>query len=208
MSGRFLVVPGWGGSSKHHWQTHLEASLDGASRVEMRDWMTPHAPQWIATLEKRIAEGPPAIVIGHSLGCIAIAHAVARGAKLRGALLVAPPDCDHLDDADRLAGFGPAPKMTLPFPSLLVASRNDPYASLEWSRSIAHYWGSEFVDAGELGHINADSGIGGWPEGQALLGRLVATAAERAHAPAPLETRRSVVELPDKGDRGTAGATP
>lgn len=46
-------------------------------------------------------------------------------------------------------------------------------------------WGSELHDAGSLGHINADSGLGRWPEGLGLLGTLLqridARGAGRAH---------------------------
>ena len=30
-------------------------------------------------------------------------------------------------------------------------------------------WGSRLIDAGARGHLNADSGLGDWPEGHALL---------------------------------------
>jgi hypothetical protein len=35
-------------------------------------------------------------------------------------------------------------------------------------------WGSEFVNVGALGHINADSGLGDWRLGLSLLRRLAA----------------------------------
>jgi len=41
---------------------------------------------------------------------------------------------------------------------------------------MAAGWLSSFVDAGELGHINANSGLGAWREGQALLARLIGSA--------------------------------
>ena len=34
-------------------------------------------------------------------------------------------------------------------------------------------WGSEFVDVGGLGHINADSNLRDWPQGQSLLRKLM-----------------------------------
>ena len=34
-------------------------------------------------------------------------------------------------------------------------------------------WGAQFIDHGACGHINADSGLGDWPEGRALLRSLV-----------------------------------
>lgn len=160
---RYLVVPGLGGSSKHHWQTHLEASLDGASRVEMNDWISPHPAHWLAILEKRIAEGPPPVVIGHSLGCIAIAHAVARGSKIRGALLVAPADVDR-DDAPRvIRGFAPIPTKKFGVPLTVVASDNDLHASLVRSKELAHAWGGELVVIPGGGHLNVASGHGPWP---------------------------------------------
>jgi len=63
---------------------------------------------------------------------------------------------------------------TLPFKSILLGSRNDPYCSFERARTFAGAWGSEFIDYGHRGHINAESGLGDWPEGQAWLQALVA----------------------------------
>jgi hypothetical protein len=60
----------------------------------------------------------------------------------------------------------------LPFPSILVASHNDPYMPFERSRTLAQIWGSQFADAGETGHINAQSGLGDWTFGRFLLTRL------------------------------------
>lgn len=71
-----------------------------------------------------------------------------------------------------LHGFAPLPHKLLPFASILVASHNDDYMTLERSRILARTWGSQFADAGEAGHINADSGLGDWRFGQFLLSRL------------------------------------
>jgi predicted alpha/beta hydrolase family esterase len=73
-----------------------------------------------------------------------------------------------------LASWSPVPLKALPFPSVLVGSRNDPFCSFERSRAFADAWGAEYVDAGLQGHINADSGLGDWPEGHARLRALMA----------------------------------
>jgi predicted alpha/beta hydrolase family esterase len=106
---RFLVVPGWQSSGPDHWQTHLEASLDGASRVAMTDWITPKTADWIDSLERAVDDcAHPPIVIAHSLGCIATAHVIARGrVAIAGALLVAPADLDRPHRPPALAGFAP-----------------------------------------------------------------------------------------------------
>ncbi|MFT4184927.1 MAG: alpha/beta hydrolase, partial [Rhizobium sp.] len=66
------------------------------------------------------------------------------------------------------------PRQRLPFPSLLVASTDDPYGPSGYAKESACIWGSELVDVGPLGHINAASGLGDWPEGQALFRRFSA----------------------------------
>src|SRR5882672_8122478 len=90
-----LTVPGWHGSGANHWQTIWERKYAGASRVEQSNWERPELDRWVATLDNRvrISKGP-LILVGHSLGCLAIAHWARTAAKKRkviGALLVAPP---------------------------------------------------------------------------------------------------------------------
>ena len=49
--------------------------------------------------------------------------------------------------------------------SLVVGSSNDPFATRAGSESLAAALGASFVDAGEAGHLNEESGHGPWPEG-------------------------------------------
>lgn len=96
-------------------------------------------------------------------------------------MLVAPPDVDRGPRRERMESFAPIPREPLPFPSLLVASRNDSFASLHTAARIATMWGSTLVEVGRLGHINAESGIGEWSEGLQLMASLVTE--ERAEEP-------------------------
>lgn len=172
-----LTVPGLDGSGPRHWQTHWER-VPGFSRVELPDWSSPRRDAWVTALDAAISAQPgPLVLAAHSLGC----HAVAAWAALRpgidedkmaGALLVAPPDLEGPDCHERLRDFLPVPRRTLPFPSMVVASRNDPYASFDASRQMARLWGSELVDAGRAGHVNADSALGEWSAGLRLVARL------------------------------------
>jgi predicted alpha/beta hydrolase family esterase len=115
-----------------------------------------------------------AILVAHSLGCLAVAWWAAGqpdcGQLVRGAMLVSPPDLDSAPGClPALASFTRLAPARLPFPSLVIASENDPYARIEASARLAREWGSEFVNAGAVGHINADSGHGPWPEGERYL---------------------------------------
>ena len=66
------------------------------------------------------------------------------------------------------------------FPSILVASTSDPWLSLKRAREIAYAWGSRLENAGDAGHINADSGFGPWPMGEMLLGELMSDRRDKA----------------------------
>ena len=58
---------------------------------------------------------------------------------------------------------------TLPFRSVLLASHTDPYCSFQRAQALAAHWGSSFIDWGDAGHLNAESGLGAWPQGHDLL---------------------------------------
>ncbi|MDB5596044.1 MAG: alpha/beta hydrolase [Hyphomicrobiales bacterium] len=173
-----LIVPGLNGSGLEHWQTRWQQKLRTARRVEQENWDNPTHAAWVGSLRKAIEEAErPVILIAHSLGVHAIAHAARHFApgKVIGAFLVAPPSEEVLRSFDSVdTGFEEAPRDPLPFPSLLVASRNDPYATYESSEDLAYAWGSAIVDAGEAGHINPDSGHGPWPEGLMSLAAFLA----------------------------------
>jgi uncharacterized protein len=98
---------------------------------------------------------------------------------------IAPPDVGHDDLQNVAAEFGPHPKTMLPFPTIVVASSDDPYSPIERQYDMAKDWGAQFVDAGAAGHLNAASGIGEWHEGQSLLDRLI-DAAEADSSPSKL----------------------
>ena len=91
------------------------------------------------------------------------------GPGLIGALLVAPPDTERDDVRGLLPSWAPIPLDRLPFPSVLVASTDDPYGGFDRAQEFAAAWGSRFVDLGAAGHINAETGLGDWAEGLGLL---------------------------------------
>jgi len=63
----------------------------------------------------------------------------------------------------------------LPFASLVVASSDYPYGGLAFAQRSAAAWGSRIENIGAAGHINADSGLGQWSVGRALLRSLTDT---------------------------------
>lgn len=175
---RYLIVPGWQGSSDEHWQSHWQQVLPDCSRVEQDDWLLPQRQAWIAQLERQIAaDQRPVVLIAHSLGCVTVAHWAAQAsasllARVRGALLVAPADVERIDCPVPLSNFAPLPRLRLPFPSVLVGSSNDHAAEASRALQFARQWGSEAVILPNVGHINVQSGHHRWEQGFAWLYEL------------------------------------
>ncbi|MFF2075834.1 RBBP9/YdeN family alpha/beta hydrolase [Kitasatospora sp. NPDC058162] len=176
----YLVLPGYQDSGPAHWQSRWEAAEpDAFRRVEQADWDRPERPDWVARVDAAVAaasaEGP-VVLVAHSLGCVTAAHWAAgasaeRTAAVRGALLVAPADVDTAE-VPELLGFRPVALERFPFPAVVVSSTDDPWVTPARAREFARAWGARYVEPGAYGHLNADSGLGDWPEGRELLAGL------------------------------------
>jgi uncharacterized protein len=171
-----LILPGWENSGPKHWQSLWE-QRHGYRRVEQHDWSTPLRGDWVARLEDVVLTcDEPAVLVAHSLGCILTAAWAAKSQnthRVKAALLVAPGDTERPEIRDQIPSWSPIELQALPFPAVLLASRNDPYCEFERARLFAYAWNAQFMDYGESGHINADSGLASWPEGHVLLQDLM-----------------------------------
>jgi len=171
-----LIIPGYTNSGPEHWQTRWQEKLSTARRVEQAEWSKPVREDWVERIAEAVnAAERPAILVAHSLGGAAAIQAIPAFRKpVAGAFLVALPDVANPDIRPKhLMTFGPYPRDPLPFPSVAIASRNDPFCAYEVAEDIAAAWGSLFIDAGEAGHINADSGFGPWPEGSMVFAQFL-----------------------------------
>ena len=172
---RILLLPGWQDSGAGHWQTLWEQG-QGHQRVQQADWLWPRRGDWMMQLEETLlADERPALLAAHSLGCHLVAAWAAHSQHTRrvlGALLVAPPDLERADLPPQVLAWAPIQRRPLPFASIAVLSQDDPCSAPARSLQLAANWGSRIVTLGRAGHINAHSGLGGWPEGLALLHAL------------------------------------
>jgi predicted alpha/beta hydrolase family esterase len=169
-----VILPGLGNSGPNHWQSLWEKSNPDFSRIKHDDWEHPICSTWVSKLEETLSvKGPNTVLVAHSLACLLVAHwsAVTRQ-NVRGALLVAPPDPDSSAFPTHLSTFARFPKKTFTFPCIVVGSENDAYGSISFAKDCALSWGGELVNAGNAGHINADSGYGVWETGEQLLKKL------------------------------------
>jgi uncharacterized protein len=163
-----LIVPGLHGSGEAHWQTWFEKRLTGCERIEQSDWDTPELPRWAGSVRRALDHSVGQVwIVAHSFGCLAAMHAAwDYRERIAGAMLVAPADPEKFDVGPML------PDEHLGFPSVVVASTNDPWMSLPKAAYWADRWGSRFINIGAAGHINADAGYGPWLDGLEIFEQL------------------------------------
>ena len=157
----YLIVPGLGNSGPDHWQTYFQNSAPNFFRIEQADWDTPTCEDWIKNIDDMVTsfDLSSVVLIGHSLGCATIAHWAAKYKRnIKGAMLVAPSDLEAPNYTFPTKGFAPIPLDQMKFKSIVVASSNDIWVSLDRARFFAEKWGSDFINIQEAGHINVSSG--------------------------------------------------
>ena len=181
MSATVLFVPGLRDHVEDHWQTHAARDFPGSVTVEPLTEDRLSLAARVAALDAALLAIEGEVVIAaHSAGCLMVAHwALAPTRAVKAALLATPADVEHplppgYPSYEVLSsnGWVPMARRPLPFPALVVASRNDPLASFERIEGLARDWGAELHDAGAVGHLNPPAGFGPWPDGTRLIERL------------------------------------
>jgi uncharacterized protein len=169
---KYFIIPGLGNSGPEHWQTYLENSGTNFQRINQQEWDVPNCADWIQTIDNVLSnyDLSQVILIGHSLGCATILHwAVQYNKVIKGALLVAPSDIEAQHYMFPVKGFSPMPKQKVDFKTIVVASSDDIWVSIDRAKYFANCWGSEFINIGNAGHINAETGYGQWTKGLEIL---------------------------------------
>lgn len=176
-----LFVPGLRDHVEDHWQTHAARAIPGSRTVAPLEADKLSRAARVAALNAALAAiSGEVIIAAHSAGCLMVAHWARNPTrKVRAALLVTPADVEvplpegYPDPEDlKLNGWLPIPRSPLPFPALVVASRNDPLARFAKVEELAGAWGARLHDAGEVGHLNPAAGYGRWPEAESMLNLL------------------------------------
>lgn len=172
----YLLLPGLGNSGPEHWQSRFERISENFHRIQQVNWEEPVCADWVANVDAAVMQYDPAtvVLVAHSLGCLTVAHWAAKYPReIKGALLVAPSDpATEAYRAFKSEGFTPVPTGKLPFRTIVVASEDDPWVSLERAGEFAKNWGAELVNIGPAGHISSADGYGHWSEGWELVKSL------------------------------------
>ncbi|QCE43173.1 RBBP9/YdeN family alpha/beta hydrolase [Psychroserpens sp. NJDZ02] len=174
---KIVIIPGLGGSNANHWQSYWLKQYDNTLEIVQDNWDAPKLELWLKTLQDCLIKiDSPTVLVAHSLGVSLVLHWARQytNPHIKGALLVAPADVDSpTHTPESIRGFSPMPITTLPFSSIVVASENDDYVSIPRAEYFSKQWGSDFINIGTKGHINSDSNLKYWEEGQRILDTLL-----------------------------------
>jgi predicted alpha/beta hydrolase family esterase len=170
-----LLVPGIHGSGPDHWQSRWAALHPGVQRIAQDDWDHPVCGEWVAGIDRAVrSEAAPVVLVAHSLGCLALAHWLAGSVQspltqVAAVLMVALPDPDGPHFPAAATGFAPVPARLPVLPLAVWTSSDDPYSPDGFGERTAAAWDVAHRSFGTRGHLNADSGLGDWPEAWAWV---------------------------------------
>lgn len=177
MEPKLLILTGLGDSGENHWQSYWLRKFDNSTKLIQDNWEEPQLNNWLTNLNETIQKlDIPTVLVAHSLAVSMVVHWASANSNqnIIGALLVAPADVDSAEHTPEVTwNFSPIPKLKLNFPSIVISSENDPYISIERAEYLAQKWGSDFINVGQKGHINSESNLGYWEEGQLILQQLL-----------------------------------
>jgi uncharacterized protein len=174
-----LLIPDARISTPDHWLSRWAEERTDCRRVDQESLDEPDPVRWLARIDDAVdAAAKPVVLVAHSLGCLAVAAWALLSKRAEqgkvAALLVAPCDPNQGKATDLVKRFGCFAFTRLPIPVTVIASSNDPYATISRGYAIARSWGADVVDAGEVGHMDTQSHLGAWPWGQNVLDRVIA----------------------------------
>ncbi len=176
-----LFVPGLREHVEDHWQTHLARDIAGSRTVPPLVENCLSLDARVTALDETLNKiDGDVILAAHSAGVLMVTHWARKPTRsIRGALLATPADVEMPLPAgypahDELTrnGWLPVPRRPLPFPAIVVASRNDPLAKFDRVASFAQSWRARLIDGGEIGHLNPAAGFGPWPLARQLIAEL------------------------------------
>ncbi len=174
---RVVLVHGWNGPGEGHWLYWLESELTkrGVDVVfpTLPNANLPNRGEWIESLKKAVGEEKELILIGYSLGCVAILRFLEQSDLVAKKVVLVSGFTSDLGISEISDFF----KTDFNWPSVLpksqnfvvINSDNDPYVPLAEGEKLANALGVGLVVEKNAGHITASSGFGPYPR---LLGLI------------------------------------
>ncbi|MCX6769580.1 MAG: alpha/beta hydrolase [Candidatus Micrarchaeota archaeon] len=175
MARRVIIIHGFQSEPMHGFRPWLKKELEARGfEVSIPAMPNPNEPkveEWVATIDREVGQtGDGCILLGHSLGCIAILRYLERAdVKVRGVVLVAGfigslgGEFSILDEFVRAPVDAERVKKACK-KIIAIFSDNDPYVPLEQAKLIEKKLGAKTIVLHARGHFSSSDGTTKLPE--------------------------------------------
>lgn len=162
---KVYIVHGYGGTPDKHWFAYLENELIklgiNCCRLAMPNTNSPTPTEWLEHLRQNVQIDDETIMIGHSLGCVAILNFLSRFyEKPKAAIFVAGfyQPLDNLPELTPFSNLYAVSPPLMPFPSYVIAAQNDTVVPHEFSDRLAQHLNGHYIRLPEGGHFLGEEG--------------------------------------------------
>lgn len=168
---QILIVHGWNSDSKDNWFPWLKSELESRGmNVQCPDMPNPKFPkqeEWLEKLTAVVDNDNPLILVGHSLGTIAVLRLLERiSSKIVCVILVA--GFTQGFGVNAISDFFKTPfdfarikQKSRKF--IVISSSNDPYLPITEGQKLADELNAEFIIEKNAGHLDSESGFSKYP---------------------------------------------
>lgn len=157
---KVYIVHGYSASPDSHWFPWLEAQLVeqgiACERVAMPNSANPTPDAWLQQLAQRVTIDDQTVVIGHSLGCIALMNFLARNyEKPKGAIFVSGfyQPLNTLPELTPFSNVYAVSPPLLAFPSYVVTAEDDEIVPPSYSDALASHLQATYLRLPKGGHF-------------------------------------------------------
>lgn len=167
---KVYIVHGYNASPSSHWFPWLQQALSEIGVVcdclTMPDSAHPTPDSWLSALSDKVRIDENTVVVGHSLGCIALMNFLARNyEKPAGAVFVSGffEPLDNLPELTIFSNVYAVSPPLMPFPSYVVASLDDTVVPHRYSDELAKHLNAEYIRLPKGGHFLGCEGYTEFP---------------------------------------------
>lgn len=177
---KVYIVHGYTASGDKHWFPWLESQLAELNiechRLTMPNSDNPVPTEWLNSLVRSINIEPDTVVIGHSLGCIALMTFLARHYESPAGAIFVSGFYQPLDNLPQLTAFSNLYAVSpplMPFKSYVVAAYNDTIVPHQYSDALAQHLQADYIRLPTGGHFLDREGCTEFPLILELIRKLL-----------------------------------
>lgn len=178
---KVYIVHGYGASPEKNWFPWLGEQLSAkgihCECIAMPDTENPTPDAWLSTLQQQVQIDEQTVVVGHSLGCIALLNFLSRNyEKPAGAVFVSGfyQPLDNIPELTPFTNVYAVSPPLMPFKSYVIAALDDEIVVHQRSDELAQHLKADYIRLPQGGHFLDREGYTEFPLVLELVEKLLA----------------------------------